>query len=172
MPAYEIAPLTWEAVSTFATGAMAVGAAIWVGRRQTNILKQQTNISDAVRELESLKVKTELFDRRIAVYRAVEEWILAFHANDGFPENDIEHRYSKACAEASFLFEDNVVSTLNKWRRAANRYRAYKKRLEAIKDEEYTRYMDLIADQEDILLEASAEALDLFRDALDLSRVR
>jgi hypothetical protein len=52
---------TWEAAATFTTGFLAVGGAVFIGLRQSKILASQHNV-------ERLRLKAELFDKRYRVF--------------------------------------------------------------------------------------------------------
>ena len=49
----------WQALATFSTGILAVGAAIWVARKQNEILRRQTQVSEN-------DLKIQLLDKRIS----------------------------------------------------------------------------------------------------------
>ena len=53
--------LTWEAAATFATGVLAGGGAVFIGLLQNKILASQQNV-------ERLRLKSELFDKRYRVF--------------------------------------------------------------------------------------------------------
>lgn len=67
--------LSWEAFATLITGALAVGAAIYVGRKQTDIQTKQVLIQNRLADLEEFKLKQALFDARYAVYRSAQTWL-------------------------------------------------------------------------------------------------
>lgn len=76
--------LSWEAFATLLAGALAVGAAIYVGLRQTQIQTKQVLIQDRLAELEELKLRQALFDARYQVYNASRKW-LVFTVQHGSP---------------------------------------------------------------------------------------
>ena len=61
-------PITWDAVATFATGFLAVGAAWWIGLRQTELMRQQHRDAAAQNQanlfLQQQSLRIELLDRR------------------------------------------------------------------------------------------------------------
>lgn len=63
-------------------GLAAVGGAIWVAGRQSTILQKQTEIASRMVEIEEMKLKTDLYDRRIEVFSAMRE-VLGIVARSG-----------------------------------------------------------------------------------------
>jgi len=49
----------WQAWATLATGLMAVGAALWVGKRQTEILEGQNKLKEDENRIELLKYRSD-----------------------------------------------------------------------------------------------------------------
>ncbi len=68
-----LAPLSWEAIAAFS----AVAAAAMVGVRQTNIARGQRDIQARQVHLEEVKLRTEVFYRRFAVYEDVRKFLAA-----------------------------------------------------------------------------------------------
>lgn len=69
-PPMKFAYLSWDAFATILTGALAVGAAIFVGVRQHQIIKRQTDI-------QALALNASLFDRRMAFVSAFTDHSIA-----------------------------------------------------------------------------------------------
>ncbi|WP_312815459.1 hypothetical protein [Brevundimonas sp.] len=134
MPAWELAPLGWEALATFTTGGLAVCAAYKVGRRQVKISKKQTEIADEMRRLQAVrdeedsefkthqtailgkqadieaqKIKIELFTRRLAVYHVIRDWFVEYFKADARPSEETHRCFVAARSEAKFLFGDEVA---------------------------------------------------------------
>jgi len=97
--------LSWEAFATLLTGVLAVGAAYWIGQRQTGIASTQTSIQKEqaeiqreqaeiqreqlalqaqLAELEKFKFRQIMFDARYEVYQASRTWLVATIQN-GIP---------------------------------------------------------------------------------------
>jgi hypothetical protein len=79
---WEFAPPTWEAMAILLTGAGAVIGAVVVGLRQASISERQATISERQAEIqehlgniEALKVRADLFERRQVIYRATNDWL-------------------------------------------------------------------------------------------------
>ena len=104
---------TWEALATAFAGACAVGGAIWIGLKQTEILDRQVQILDRQVNLEELSLRASLFDRRFAVHQATLALVKEAIKKQDFPEEaDVEFRTQREAAR--FLFPDQVVVELNK----------------------------------------------------------
>ena len=111
---------SWEAFATLATGLSAVLAAVYVARKQSEIQKAQVG-------LQSLALRSDLFDRRYGVYDRVQNFIGEIVRTADSPGRDIEQQFLIAKGEAKFLFDATVVSGLDEiWSKACE-YRALKK---------------------------------------------
>lgn len=118
-----------------AGGLLALAGAVFVGLRQAAILREQTEvqrrqseISHQALQLETLKVNSDLFDKRFAVYRATHRFIshiLTHGEPPGFgrdaTEGDegVRSDFTKAADEATFLFRDGVAQDLQRIWKAA-----------------------------------------------------
>lgn len=105
------AAFSWEAFATLLTGALAVGAAIWVGRRQFQIMNRQIEISSKQTEilerqsgLDELALRADLFDRRWAVYDATSRYVQIVMDGGRAPTRDENAAYREAIAQAKYLF--------------------------------------------------------------------
>lgn len=78
IPEMKFAYLSWEAFATMITGALAVYAAWRVGLRQVEIQGRQAKIQERLAAIEERKLRSDLFDRRIAVYEAASKWFAYF----------------------------------------------------------------------------------------------
>lgn len=68
--------VSWEAFATLITGALAVGAAVWVGKRQQEITAQQL-------ENERLALRLDLFEKRYEFYDVLTRYIRATRFRNG-----------------------------------------------------------------------------------------
>lgn len=99
--------IDWIAVSnftmagaTFATGVLAVGAAFYVGRRQTEI---QRDLAD----IERARIRHELFDRRmefVRELRAFDKRIRSRRRDDGGDITEEDLAFLRIAQEAEYLF--------------------------------------------------------------------
>lgn len=96
---------TWEAFATLVTGVLAVGAAYWVGRRQTEIQNRQANIQEA-------GLRSDLFDRRYRVFERTEQFIREIIQSDE-PSPGTQRDFVLAIGESRFLFNESVKSGLD-----------------------------------------------------------
>lgn len=123
--AWEMAPPTWEAVAMLVTGIAAVGGAALVGRHQTVIQREQVAIQIRLAEIEHLKVKLDLFERRRAIFESTEQYLIAviFHSASPFdflPDKDGElvgdkavvDRFMRSKDQCRFLFRRNVYDDI------------------------------------------------------------
>lgn len=112
----------WPSFATLATGFAAVAGAVIVGRKQAGIAARQADISDRQTailgqqvELETAKLRADLFARRLETYEATANFVLHISA---LPDTDPEaeeriRRFNVKMRESQFLFSDpNVYRTL------------------------------------------------------------
>lgn len=117
--------LSWEAFATLLTGALAVGAAILVGLRQVGIAQRQADIqekqvfiSHELTKIEKRKVMADLYDRRLATFAAVDDWLrwVVQHgeapALNGDIGADVRARFESAMITSRFLFRPIVHETI------------------------------------------------------------
>jgi hypothetical protein len=107
------ASFSWEAFSTLFTGILAVGGAIYVGRRQVGISDRQSQILERQASLDALKYRSELFERRFEVYEATARYLGATLAQGDQPERDVERRFLVAMDASKFLFAPQVAQNLD-----------------------------------------------------------
>lgn len=112
MPVIAWSEFSWEAFATLAAGAMAVGAAIWVGRRQLKIADRQTEILGQQAAIAGLAVRTELFDRRMEVYEASWDLLMEIVRHAAEPPREAEQRFLRAKADAKMLFSAEIGAYL------------------------------------------------------------
>ncbi|MDX9974340.1 MAG: hypothetical protein RBU21_15250 [FCB group bacterium] len=113
---------TWEAAATFFggfaalfVGFAAVGGAIQVGARQAAIMEKQTEIAATQVELERLKLRSDLYDRRMEIYGATRDWFDAFLQSGHNPDGDRRQRFVDAVYTSEFLFRPEVSARLRQW---------------------------------------------------------
>lgn len=108
--AVDWAEFTWQAFATLMTGVLAVVAATSVALRQIALQKQ---IADTANQTALLKIKTDLFDKRVAVYEDVRVWIdtVIDTANNATSQ---DHATMRAAIDRSqFLFAPAVTTRLH-----------------------------------------------------------
>ncbi len=117
---------SWEAFATFLAGFMAIAGAIYVGRKQSNILAKQVGISEKQVFLEETKLRADLFDRRMEVYNATIAWIGILNT-EGPPskshENDIG--FFDAMHSSRFLFRPEVSDHLKRMNHLSSQCKHY-----------------------------------------------
>lgn len=99
---------SWEAFATLFTGIIAVAGVVWVSSRQSKIMQTQI-------ELERLKLKAELFDRRLAVYVTTVEWFNEFFREGRTPNPTSTRALVEAERRAKFLFRPLVSEKMDEW---------------------------------------------------------
>lgn len=125
--------MSWEAFMALLTGCLAVGAALWVGLRQTGIAQRQAEIQDhqvrISRELagiEKLKVRADLYDRRLDVFASVDDWlrhVVQFGeppAISGETHMLTRRRFESAMLTSRFLFRPIVHETISHYWKLGN----------------------------------------------------
>lgn len=98
----------WEAFATLVTGALAVGAAFYIGKKQT--------------QLQKISVKESLFDRRYSVFKRTEGYILQILQHADQPDEVTNLGFFAAMGEAKFLFEPQVLAGLKAIKSDADNY--------------------------------------------------
>lgn len=106
---------TWEAFATLATGGLAVMGAAWIGHKQVTITERQTDITErqvgiAARQarIEMLTLQAQMYDRRIAVYRAIQDYMGLQWSDKLTPDTEVSKNFYIALEGASFLFPEPV----------------------------------------------------------------
>ena len=119
---------SWEAFATLTTGLLAVGGAIVIAKLQMHILTRQTEIADrqtdiaaGQAELERVKLRSELFDRRAKV-------VHAFNADGHIPLDERNTNFREAIAIADFLFRPAVAARLRVWHDLGLRHHLHRTR--------------------------------------------
>ncbi len=117
MSPIEIAAQTfpWEACATLVTGFLAVGGAVWVGKKQTHISMQQTEILKRQADVQHVAVQQALFDRRFAVHEATLALVEEAIRKRNFPD-ETDREFLTQREVARFLFTPKVVEKLDEIR--------------------------------------------------------
>ncbi len=111
----------WGAGATLLTGLLAVGGAVYVGIRQaaiqakqTTIADHQTKILDRQAALAELTLRSDLFEKRHAVYLATNDLIVAAMREGASIEygDPVERPFLVAKDAAQFLFRPAVAEGL------------------------------------------------------------
>ncbi|MBI5941438.1 MAG: hypothetical protein HY859_13525 [Caulobacterales bacterium] len=105
IPPIVLSDFSWEAFATLVTGALAVGGAVWIHRRQTLILDRQV-------EIEALKTRIELFDRRMKIVE-LHSKLLSRSFNE---QTRLPHlaAFMDARGSVPFLFDEAVGKLFDK----------------------------------------------------------
>jgi hypothetical protein len=97
--------LDWQAIATFVTGFLAVGAAVYVARKQTDIQQRQTRLAEN-------DLKVQLLEKRSACVKSMREihyaWLREMHLSD----DDWKKFYSLS-QEVVLLYPKNVAQKLD-----------------------------------------------------------
>lgn len=96
---------SWEAFATLATGLAAVTGAYRLGGRQIKILHRQTTLQES-------QFKIGIFERRMDIFRAVEQLIFGVVGVGGPASDEIEQDFLIAKQEARFLFSKDISEFL------------------------------------------------------------
>jgi hypothetical protein len=119
---------TWEAFATLAAGGAAVGGATLIGLRQLRVTAQQAEIADRQAtvmsrqadilehqvQVDRAKLRADLFDRRLAVFKACKAYIRdAMTIRVDFePTPAVWRELADQLEQAEFLFAGDVRSRL------------------------------------------------------------
>lgn len=167
---WEIAPPSWEAAATLSAGLAAVASAVFVGLRQMKIADRQVLIQERLTAIEALKVRSELFERRMVVYRATMDWFAAVQIDGAVPrsfgtgedgpseeERNVARAFARAVHESRFLFRPKVHGELGNIRDHGRNVQRLGRKI----DREYTR-AERRGDDADVatLLKEKDDALD------------
>ncbi len=111
--------LDWQSASTLIAGFAAVAAAVFIGKKQTEILKSQVAISNKQINLEEAKIRADLFDKRMETYHATVEFLLLINKNEEITCNEHYEKitskqktmqaFNIKMRESEFLFENKNV---------------------------------------------------------------
>jgi hypothetical protein len=112
MPAIYWTAFTWEAFATLASGLAAVAAAFTVGRRQVAIADRQSKILDRQVALDEMTLRSELFDRRFAIYERTRALLSAVLVHDAPAEDPVVRAFQVALNQSTFLFRPSVCAHL------------------------------------------------------------
>lgn len=111
-------PLTWEAIATMLTGALAVGAAVYVGRkhteianRQADILAEQTKISERQTKLTENDLKIQLLERRSNCVQKMREIHNAWFTNACL-STDERRDFNQLITEVELIYPKNITEKL------------------------------------------------------------
>ncbi len=122
----------WQSFATLTTGILAVGAAVRIGLRQSQITEQQNDILKMQAKLAETSLKHDLFERRYKVYDAVRAFLLSILQHAQFPSLEEEQRFLRAKHEAQFLFRKELQDFLQRVWEQSNNYRALKAEMNRI----------------------------------------
>lgn len=116
---FDLVPWSPEAIATLITGLAAVGAAVYVGRkqtaigrRQTAILERQAEIQIRLAHLEKMKIRVSLFDKRFEVYVATQRMVVQILRDAAPPDNEAKQGFINAMDRSRLLFDDEVYKRL------------------------------------------------------------
>ncbi|MDO1559798.1 hypothetical protein Q0812_10210 [Brevundimonas sp. 2R-24] len=130
---WELAPPTWEAAAILLSGVLAVGAALYVGRRQVEIATRQIELQARLANLEALKIRASLYERRVEIEDATNDWLIAtvmegrpprrfkrVHIDDplGPEEAATARRFRDGVARSRHLFSSKIYDRLSALQRA------------------------------------------------------
>lgn len=165
---------TWEAFATLLTGVLAVGAAVYIGRRQVAISDRQGRILEKQVGLDALKHRSDLFERRFEIYEASARFLGAIVTHAAEPDREIEMRFLSAMNASKFLFAPNVAADLKEIWKESCAFFATKSVMRANYDKtgSYGEGMPAKELQQITSLNARLESLsELFGEELRLSDV-
>lgn len=105
----------WDTLATLFRGVAAVVAAGIIGWRQSIIMAEQTAIARGQVDLEQMKLRADLFDRRMAVFQATYRWLGDFWGNGRQPTGEVEREFVWATDTAKLLFRPAIAEQMRVW---------------------------------------------------------
>lgn len=110
----------WGAWATFFTGCAAVGAAIYVGRKQTKIQQKQTDIADRVASIEEARIRLELFEKRYAFVVVLNKFVSRVRSKKDFWTEE-DTLFLDESRRAEYLFPREMKAIIDRlWNLAAD----------------------------------------------------
>lgn len=110
---------TWQAFATLITGFAAVGGATFVGVRQHGLAKEQARIADrqattatTAAHVAKLKLRADLFEKRMEVYLAVQEYLRAALSTNQDKIWDATPNLNRQLIRAQFLFPSIITAEI------------------------------------------------------------
>ena len=103
---------TWEAFATLSTGLAAVSAAVYIGRKQSEIQNKLVEVQQVEAGLQVNALKAKNFDRRFQNYTIVRDFLIEVLRSSGEPERQSIDKFLDAHRETRFLFEPEVYNGL------------------------------------------------------------
>ena len=160
----------WPSLATLAAGSMAVGGAIYIGRKQTRISAAQTEILHRQADTAALALRAALFDRRYRIYDDVRTFLVRVVQIADEPERETVSSFIVAMHESKLHFRPAVHDGINDiWKRAAF-YFAHRGAAKANLPEAMTQEAIRRTHDEFLALTKDLEGLaDLFGDELRLT---
>ncbi len=110
---------TWQAFATLVTGFAAVGGATFVGLRQHGLVRRQAEIADRQAQTAEtaaltakLKLRADLFDKRMEIYHALKKYLKAALSSDLQKIWEATDELSAQLERATFLFSQGITKQL------------------------------------------------------------
>jgi hypothetical protein len=114
--------IDWSAWATLVVGIAAVIGAFVIGLRQVGIaarqaditfrqaeiMDRQTDIAERQAETERTRLRAELYDRRVVVLTAIENYLSSMSTNRGVPPSDVSDRLYRSMSIAPFLLGEDA----------------------------------------------------------------
>lgn len=125
---------TWEAFATLMTGGLAVAGAAWIGIKQVGITERQANITErqsdiAARQvkLELLTLQSQLYDRRIVIFKAVKDYMAEQWGEKMEPDQAVSREFYLALESSAFLFGPDVQQKMRDLHTKMRKHFAYRR---------------------------------------------
>lgn len=119
----------WQSFATLFVGIAAIGGATLVGLKQAKIAKNQNDILHRQVRLEETRLRSELYNRRMAVFEEVASYMDGVLKGQ-IPEEDLWH----AGVSGKFLFGDSKSVIISQVQTKANRYMSIRSELERLEE--------------------------------------
>lgn len=136
--------IDWSAWATFVVGIAAVIGAFIIGLRQVGIaarqaetMERQTLIADKIANIERIKLRTELYDRRVMIFTTIDNYIDISSDNDGIVSKQLKTDLYRAISLAPYVLGNDIAEIGKKVARLAQTLQYNSIKLNDAKDEQY-----------------------------------
>lgn len=122
-----------------------------IAARQVEIMGNQATIAAQQANTESIRLRSELYDKRLSVYTNIEKYLIATSINGGNVDAGVRDKLFESISVASFLLDDDIAAIGRKLIKISSSLRANARRLETIDDANRSGLLDKIDADEDSL---------------------
>jgi hypothetical protein len=154
---------------------IAAAAAAWItlsfNSRQLQIARDQMLIADGQKKIAAAKLNLDLFDRRFAIFEAARKLLIEIVQHDHVDASDI-NKFNIRTADAVFLFDKDIETYLDGFRRKVVRLKMLNTQRDAAQDEAKRHALiDQASEQFMALAEELPIMIETFKPYLKLGNI-